>query len=202
MYKQAKSIPAIGAGEAFRISERLNLADLKEQRSAENGAYGGQKVMVGLGFDAPEDSRGSADFRWLHIPAGQAIEVTIISDLPLWYKGHWFAGRVRKCEGENCPACGMGVGSQRRWVFQVHRPGVSTLYLLEISESNALLVRSWIHRAGGFRGMNLMFSRPGQKRNGRVEVEYGPDAAPGRWEEVQILDLQTCLEATWNNVKD
>jgi len=145
---------------------------------------------------APDDSERSR-FQWLHIRPGDLFTIILGDKLPLWYKAHWYGGRMMPCSGSECRMCDAGVGRQRRWVFAVaivsqHRP-----YLWEVSEALAQEIRVIGELHGTFTNLRLQVSREGTGNKGRIKVlSKGIDEYHG-CEGIDFPEPQEALELTW-----
>lgn len=151
----------------------------------------------GEGWDVPKTVRDVVDFHWFKVRPGKSLRVGVLSVKPLWYVGHFQDGRMRKCPGEGCELCRVGLGSQLRYVFGAWDCEAEVCGIMEISKSIAQLIQSWVARNGGFRGMLLEFRKGSSKKQSRTEVNFVEIAEPPVWLKYPAPDLKLCLERTW-----
>lgn len=155
------------------------------------------KAEYGYGLLSAPDDEEKPKFQWLHIRPGEAVRLILGDKLPLWYKAHWYEGRMQPCGGEECRLCGAGVGRQRRWVFSVALAGQRKPYLWEVSESLAQEIRAIGEQQGTLTDLQLRVSREGSGSKGRIDVaSHGIDAYHST-SEVPFPDPQEALELTW-----
>jgi len=96
--------------------------------------------MIKEGFS--DDSRAVA--RWFHLRGVEPQVMTIVQNNFVHFKGHYIDRKMRLCDGENCKFCSAGIGSQRRYVFDVVLLPLGVQVLYEASESIALQIRDII----------------------------------------------------------
>ena len=155
------------------------------------------KAEYGHGlFTAPDDDE-KISFQWLHIREGEQMTIVMGNKAPLWYKAHWYNGRMQPCEGDGCRLCGMGVGRQRRWVFSVNLWGTKKVFLWEISEHSAEQIREIAEKHDQLENLKLLVSRERGSRKGRLTItSHGFDefhASQG----LIYPEPQEALELTW-----
>jgi hypothetical protein len=155
------------------------------------------KAEYGHGLFAAPDEDEKMSFRWLHIRPGEAVTIVMGNKAPLWYKAHWYGGRMIPCEGEGCRLCDAGVGRQRRWVFAVSGWSTNKVFLWEVSEHTADQIRGLAERHDGLENLKLRVSREEGSKKGRLDVtSMGFDefhASKG----LQYPEPQEALELTW-----
>lgn len=155
---------------------------------------------VGEGWEVPADVRDRVQFHWFHIAPGQVAVLVILSNAPVWYVGHFKAGRMQPCEMNGCQSCAAGIGRQVRYVMcaveiATHRVGV-----LEISESVANLVREWAVPNSGSRGLIVELSKATRSKHSRMEVELIKEHPPAWALALEPLDLYEVLARTWEKI--
>ncbi len=155
-------------------------------------------MSVGEGWEPPLPERPWSDFHWWKVSTRGALLLVILSEKPVWYTGHFVDDRMWPCLGSECELCNRGVGSQVRYVFaaveaSTHKPG-----LIEVGRTNGLLIRDWMSRKGGLRGMCLEFVKHTSSRRSRTLVSY-VDGEPPLWiHQVPCPDVVEALYLTWD----
>jgi hypothetical protein len=139
---------------------------------------------------APELARGWGDeeaeadspsLDWLPIPAAEETLITLLSDLPARYVGHWQPSRrvMRRCSlPAHCPFCFAGLGKQRRFVVAVLDER-RRIWLWEFGDAVAAQVRA--RAADNLRGLKLTLGRSGATLRAPVAVLA--------WEQTDGADL-------------
>lgn len=115
----------------------------------------------------------------------------------MWYSGHFVSGRMAPCPGESCELCAEGIPGQVRYVFACAEVSTKRAGLLEVGRSNGLLIRSWIPRNGGFKGMVLELSKHSHSRGSRTEVLYIDKEEPPWYLALDVPDVKRALLMTW-----
>lgn len=153
--------------------------------------------QVGSGWDLPAEVRDQVDFHWFHVVPGRSLRLVILSGAPLWYVGHFVKGRMRKCSGEGCGFCELGIGSQVRYVFGGVEPTTRTVGVVEVGKSVAQLMRSWADRVGGLRWMQVEFQKVSAAKQSRMEVQLVSENPPHWSKALECPDLAQALFRTW-----
>jgi len=154
-------------------------------------------VPIGEGWDVPADETPWSHFHWFRVSPRGPLAVVCLSEGPLWYTGHFVSGRMAPCLGEGCELCAEGVGGQVRYIFPVADVSTKRVGLLEVGREVGQLIRSWIPRRGGFRGMVLEFSKHSHSRVSRTEVLYIDQELPPWYLAVEVPDVKKALLMTW-----
>jgi len=154
----------------------------------------------GVGWDVPAAVADACEFHWWHIRPGRVQVLTMLSRVPLWYVGHFDAGRMKACGGPTCECCGRGVGKQLRYVACAMDPCTRQIGVIELSRPVAELLRDWSSRAGGFRGMTIEFSKASKSKHSRMEVRFC-DVPPSPFAMSQKpYDLAEVIRLTWGRL--
>jgi len=154
-------------------------------------------MLVGEGFDLPQEVTDKVDFHWFHCPVGGALELVLLPPKPIWYVAHWVNGRMVPCLGEDCPLCVKQIGTQVRFVFSVvevsgHRPG-----LIELGKTNAQQIRDWGGQDGYPAFTAFEVWRPGRAKQSRLEVRRTDSNALPWAMRVGMPDPLRALKLTW-----
>src|SRR5258708_1093299 len=135
------------------------------------------KKMMADSFEVEEgwrdgqDQEAASGTGFVHVPARGTLEVYVLSEQPVSYKGHYTGGRMRPWGRGGCIPCSRSVGVQRRWVFSVYDIGRRVSGLLDLGDAPAGLVRDFSTEYGGLRGLRLRLGKAGGTLRGRIEVE-------------------------------
>lgn len=154
-------------------------------------------MPIGEGWEVPAGDIPWSDHHWFRVSPRTALVVVCLSEGPLWYSGHFVSGRMAPCLGEACALCAEGVGGQVRYVFAAAEVSTRRVGLLEVSRSNGLLVRSWIGRHGGFKGMVIELSKHSHSKGSRTNVVYVDVEAPQWYVALEVPNVKRALLLTW-----
>jgi hypothetical protein len=159
------------------------------------------RAEYGHGFLSAPDDDNKMMFQWLHVRAGESCFIVFGDKAPLWYKAHWYDGRMQPCKGEDCRLCSAGVGRQRRWVFAVRLTNSEKAMLWEVSESLAQDIRKIAAEFNQLEGLKMYVSREGSGRKGRLSISGRgmEDALMQR--DVIFPEPQEALELTWSGLE-
>lgn len=151
----------------------------------------------GEGWDVPQEVRGDLEFRWFRVGGNRVLVLLCLSDRPVWYRGHYFKGRMVPCQGSGCRLCADGVGAQLRYVVacvevSTHRSG-----LLEVGHTVATELRDLAVNHNGLRGLRFEISKHSFSKNSRMEIRPLSDDEGAWWREVDIPDPRTALYLGW-----
>jgi hypothetical protein len=155
---------------------------------------------VGEGWDVPLDVKERVQFHWFHVVPGSELLLVVLSNVPIWYVGHFRAGRMELCDHEKCQSCAAGVGRQVRYVMCCVEMTTHRLGVLEISESVANLVRAWSVPNNGSRGLILELSKATRAKHSRMEIGLLKEHPPAWAMALEPLDLHEVLEKTWEKM--
>lgn len=147
-------------------------------------------------LNAPDDDEGKK-FQWLHIRSGESEKVMLSGKLPLWYRAHWYEGRMQPCDGDGCRLCDAGVGRQRRWVFAVASLPEHKVYLWEVTEALAQEIRVIIERHEQQKDVQLRIWREGSGPKGKISVEDRGLDSYHQTDGLIFPEPQEALELTW-----
>jgi len=154
-------------------------------------------MPIGEGWDLPPDAAPWSSFHWFAVPVTGSLQLTVLSERPMWYVGHFHEQRMVPCPGQGCEACACGVGRQIRYTFAVADWETRRSGLLEVGQQNGLLIQSWCARNGGLRGMMLDLSKAGRQRQSRTVVRYVEQEAPAWAMGLDVPEVGLALYLTW-----
>jgi len=152
------------------------------------------------GWDVPDGIEPWSKFHWYKIKPSKGLDAVVLSEKPVCYIGHYYDSRMWPCGQPKCHMCAEGAGKQIRYVFAIaetctHRPG-----LIELSDSNALLIRSWMDRYGRLRGMHLFFSKLTHSVKSRTVLDYVDEEVGAWWTTIDAPDADEALSLTWSKM--
>lgn len=154
-------------------------------------------MPIGEGWEVPAAEIPWSDHHWFRVSPRQALLVVCLSESPLWYSGHYVAGRMAPCVGEACELCKEGIAGQVRYVFGAAEVTTKRVGLLEVGRSNGLLLRSWIPRRGEFRGMKIELSKHSHSKGSRTELLYIDQEEAPWYLALDAPDVKRALLMTW-----
>lgn len=154
-------------------------------------------MPVGEGWEIPPSYDPWSHFHWFRVSPRGDLVVVVLSDEVLWYSGHFLEGRMCPCLGKECELCREGIAGQVRYVFGAAEVSTKRVGLMEVGRSVGQLMRSWVPRHDGLRGMVLSFSKHSHSKQSRTEVQY-VDREEGPWHlAIAAPDIRTALRLTW-----
>jgi hypothetical protein len=153
---------------------------------------------IGSGFDLPPGAEPWSDFHWFQASTKGIIVLVILSDQPVWYTGHYVGGRMAPCSGSGCDYCATGIGAQVRYCIAVAETATRRVGLIEFGRQNGLLLRDWMNRAGGLRGMVIEVSKHSKNVQSRTEIKYIDIPCEPFWRGLEVPDCATALFLTWH----
>lgn len=157
--------------------------------------------MQGEGWDLPDGVAPWSAFHWFKIGSRSGLDCVILSEQPYWYVGHFYGNRMWPCQAPGCQVCEEGVGRQIRFCFAVVERTTRRVGLLEVSDSVGQLIRSWIARNEGLRGMHVFFTRHSHSIKSRMEVEFCEQDKEAWFRELEVPDPRMALELTWTKMR-
>jgi len=161
-----------------------------------------ENTEIGEGWASASLEPESGAFHWLHINNGDPVGLTLGPHAPIWYWGHWYAGRMRRCSGRDCEICKAGVGRQRRWVFAVYVRKEKRGYVWETSESTSNAIQALVEKEGFMLNLDLFVKRDGAGKRGKLQItSYGKNSLYDG-EHVEIPHPKTALLATWMGMEN
>ena len=151
----------------------------------------------GEGWDVPQEIRGGVEFRWWRVTGNRVLVLTLLSESPVWYKGHYLSTGMAPCFGEGCKLCEQRVGAQLRFVVAgaevtTHRSG-----LLEVGQTVATELRDLAVNHGGLKGMVIEISKHTFSKRSRMEIRYVSRQEEHWWKEIDVPDIRTALFLGW-----
>jgi hypothetical protein len=155
-------------------------------------------MLVGKGFDLPEEVRDKTDFHWMHVPVGGSLNLCLLPADPVWYVAHWLSGRMLPCEGQECKLCAKSLGTQIRYVFAVVEISTRRSGLIELGKTNGLQIRDWGGRDGYPTFATFEVYRPGRNKNSRLDVRRIEENVWPWCTLVPVPDHYRALQATWD----
>lgn len=152
------------------------------------------------GWEIPDGIEPWSRFHWYKIKPSRGLDAVILSERPVCYIGHYDGSRMRPCGQPKCSYCEDGVGRQIRYVFAIadtvtHRPG-----LIEVSDSVAELIRDWVSRFGGLRGMHVFLSKLTHSLRSRTVIDYVDEMVGGWYRDIEVPDVDEALSLTWSKM--
>lgn len=154
-------------------------------------------MPFGEGWDLPAEAAPWSDFHWFSVPVSGSLRLTVISERPMWYTGHYQGGRMVPCVPPGCEPCGQGVGAQVRYAFAVADWETRRVGLVEVGRNNGLMIRELALSNGGLRGMVLDLSKEGRHRQSRTHVTYCGELASDWALGQDVPDVGLALYLTW-----
>lgn len=157
----------------------------------------------GEGWEIPQGIQPWSSFHWFKVSARRSLQVVVLCEQPFWYVGHYVNSRMVPCNSPGCTFCEDGIGQQMRYVFSVAEDSTRRIGLLELSDSNADLIRDWVARNEGLRGMHLDFSKHTASVKSRTEILFLEQDQVAWWRDLEAPDMALALELSWKkmNVK-
>ena len=155
-------------------------------------------MPIGEGFDLPPGAEPWSDFHWFQASTKGILVLVILSDQPIWYTGHYVGGRMAPCSGSGCDYCATGIGSQVRYCVSVAETSSRRVGLIEFGRQNGLLLRDWMNRQGGLRGMVIEVSKHSKNVQSRTEIRYIDLPCDPWWRGAEVPDASTALFLTWH----
>lgn len=153
------------------------------------------------GWDVPEGVETESRFHWFEVNPGRGLDLVVLSEEPYCYVGHFYEKRMWPCTAPHCGVCEDGIGRQVRLVFVVACTTTRRVGLIEISDSVGRLIRDWVPRHEGLRGMHLFFSKATHKKQSRTLVDYVEEGVAGWWRTAEVVDPEAALMCTWKRMK-
>lgn len=154
-------------------------------------------MPIGEGWELPVESAPWSQFHWFRVSPRSALVVVLLSEEVVWYTGHFLEGRMNPCQGKGCELCKTGIGGQVRYVLPVAEVSTRRVGLLEVSRGIGQLVRSWIARHEGLRGMVLELSKHSLSKQSRTDVAYIDRPVPPWYLDLEVPDVRKALFLTW-----
>lgn len=151
----------------------------------------------GEGWDVPIEVKGDLEFRWWRVAGNRVLVLLCLSDSPIWYRGHFYKGRMVPCAGAGCRLCADGVGAQLRYVVAAAEVATHRSGLLEVGATVALELRDLAVRHGGMRGMVFEIQKHSFSRQSRMELRPCEDETSPWWREVDFPDPKSALFFGW-----
>lgn len=158
-------------------------------------------MATGEGWDVPDDVKSWSDFHWWKVPVSKILVLHILSDVPLWYTGHYYKGRMLPCYGEGCSLCADGVGAQLRYLLVGADVSTRRVGILEVGRTIALEIRDLSTGRRPLRGMTIEFSRHSHSKQSRMEVQYVDIETPEWTTRLEVPDPKAAIVATWQKAK-
>jgi len=125
----------------------------------------------------------------------------ILSEMPLWYTGHFVQGRMRPCYGDDCAECRKGTGGQVRYVLACAEVSTRRVGILEVGRAVGLQIRDHCQASGTARGLWFEIGKESNAKQSRMTLQLISES-PGIWYlEMPVPDLKKALAATWDKAK-
>ncbi len=155
---------------------------------------------VGDGWELPPGAEPWTDFHWFSCSARCDLHLVVLSEVPVWYTGHFLGGRMVPCVGSECDACAAAIGAQVRYCFAVAEMSSHRVGLIEMGRANGLQIEDWTHRNGGLRGMQLELFKHSKHPQSRTEIRYVESMMPAWAERLRAADPALALYLTWHKM--
>jgi len=158
-------------------------------------------MPVGVGWDVPGAVRDRVEFHWFHVPTSGALVLSVLSQAPVWYVGHFSSGRMRPCTGSGCECCEHGIGTQLRYLVSCVEMSTRQVGVFEFGPSISILIKQWASGMGYLKGMILEVTRASKSKHSRMEVHLIREP-PAAWAmSIEGLPLEEVLERTWERAE-
>lgn len=102
------------------------------------------------------------------------------------------------CSGSGCDFCATGIGAQVRYTVACAETSTRRVGLIEFGRSNGLLLRDWMNRQGGLRGMVIEVSKHSKNVQSRTEIKYIDLPCEHWYLGMEVPDAATALFLTWH----
>ena len=151
----------------------------------------------GEGWDVPQEVRGDLEFRWWRVAGNRILVLLCLSNEPVWYRGHFYKGRMVPCAGGGCKLCNDGVGAQLRYVVAAAEVATHRSGLLEVGHTVAQELRDLAVHNNGLRGVVMEISKHSFSRQCRMEIRPVVNTEGPWWREIDYPDPRTALYLGW-----
>jgi hypothetical protein len=156
---------------------------------------------LGEGWDPPAEVLPWSDFHWWKVVAGKVIELIVLSEMPLWYTGHFTGGRMKPCYGTDCAECKKGTGGQIRYVLSCAEVSSARVGIIEVGRTVGLQIKEMASSAGTSRGLWLEFGKETTAKQSRMTIKQILEPTGDWWHELPVPDMREALAATWDKAK-
>lgn len=154
-------------------------------------------MPIGEGWELPAEADPWSQFHWFRVSPRSALVVVLLAEQVLWYTGHFIEGRMNPCQGKGCELCRAGTGGQVRYVLPVAEVSTRRVGLLEVSRGIGELVKSWMPKNDGLRGMVIELSKHSLSKQSRTDVVYVERSIAPWFLECEVPDVRKALFLTW-----
>ena len=154
-------------------------------------------MPVGIGWEVPTDVRDRVEFHWFHVPVSGALVLCVLSNVPVWYVGHFDKGRMRQCTGKGCECCARGLGTQLRYLVSAVDVSSRQVGVFEFGQSVSTLIKQWSSGLGFLKGMIIEVTRVSKSKHSRMEVSMIREHTMPWCMALEGLPLEEVLERTW-----
>jgi hypothetical protein len=154
-------------------------------------------MAVGSGWDVPAEQVPWTEFSWFKVKGSRSLVLVVLSDMPVWYTGHYWKGRMTPCLGADCEACSNQIGAQLRYVIGAVEYSTKRVGLLEISRSIAQELKEMMGRDESMKGMAIEFTKYSNAKNSRMIVTEVTFANGLTLSDYHCPDILNALVATW-----
>lgn len=155
-------------------------------------------MQIGKGFDLPPGAEPWTNFHWFQASTKGVQIFVVLSDEAVWYTGHYVSGRMAPCSGDGCDYCATGIGSQIRYCVSVADTSTRRVGLMEFGKSNGDLLRDWMNRNQGLRGMVIEVSKHSRNVQSRTDLTYIDIPCEPWWNGLEVPDPLIALYLTWH----
>ncbi len=145
---------------------------------------------------APPDNDQRAPYRVIRTNHMKPLRGVILSQHLVGIMLHYWKGRSKPCEGNECEACQAGQKPRWKGYFQVHNADNQTVYIVEITERVWHEFNEEDRKNGTLRGARIELQRTNRKANGPLAARFlaGRTAESELGKEVAIVPI---LERMW-----
>lgn len=111
-------------------------------------------------------------FRITRTPATGYMRATVLSDTLIGCKLHYFHGRSKPCNGEQCEACKAGQLPRWKGYVFIFSEQSKSIGIFEFTERAFLAFDCYYTEHGTLRGADMRSTRIGKKANSPIEVTF------------------------------
>ena len=154
-------------------------------------------VEVYEGLGPPPESAAATGCKWYRVPREGRLDVVILSEVPVWYPGHWVKKRYRPCVRPGCRYCAEDIAWQWRYVVSVASLRSKVSGLIDVGQAVGLQIDAWIGLNERLRGMTIRFRQQREVRCWRMVVELLGEPPWIGWEDLPARKILPTLKKTW-----
>ena len=140
---------------------------------------------------------GSSDRGFVRVPARGALEVIILSEKAVGYRGHYSQNGCEPCQGERCAYCARGVGTRLRACYSVSQVDLGGRWLLDVGEGTFAQITAIGREVGSLRGVRLRLTKRGGLVNGQIDAVWWNRLVYPSGEIMEAQVVEKALEEMW-----